>query len=162
MTLMKRETGTADFDVDRLIARLTEQREMYRQLTSLSERQRCLIAEGETEQLLAVLGERQRLIDRLTRLGRELKPLQQQWAELRPRMNARQGEQVDGLLGEVNQLLRSIIAHDQADADALAARKQSAGQAMSGLKQRRSAGAAYAAAAAGGTGGQPRVEFTGE
>jgi hypothetical protein len=136
---------TMDRPDERVAALLTEQRDMYRQLSRLADQQRGLITGNETERLLAVLAERQRLVERLTATGRELKPLQANWSSVRDSLSPQQAGDVDALVGEVKALLTEILERDEADTALLSARKSETSQAMGTLQVSRRAGTAYAA-----------------
>ena len=129
-----------------LLAVLTEQRDLYAQLSGLAEHQRLLIAGDEPKRLLEVLSQRQKLVDRLGLLADRLRPWQPQWRELRARLSEADQRRVDELVSETNRLLSAILEKDEADVQLLAERKASTAKAITGLKRSRQAGVAYAAA----------------
>jgi hypothetical protein len=88
------------------------------------------------------------VIDRLESVTGRLRPYQQNWRMVRSRLNPEDGQRADQIVAEVNTLLKNILEKDAADAELLAARKSSIGQAMRSNKTARHAGAAYG-------GGQP-------
>lgn len=143
------ETSTTDRPEERIAMLLTEQRDLYRQLSRLADQQRGLITGDDPERLLAVLAERQRLIERLTAIGRELKPLQANWRHLRENLTAQQVDRIDALVNEVNALLSEILKRDEADTALLSARKSETSQAIGTVQAGRRAGSAYAAAGTG-------------
>lgn len=134
-------------DATELVALLSEQRDLYVRLGQLALGQRELITGDSPERLLGVLGERQRLIDRLEALNSRIRPYQANWRSVRAAMAPADGRRVDGLLAEVNTLLRGIIEKDAADAELLAARKSETARDMQAMKAARTAGAAYGGAA---------------
>ena len=128
---------------DDLMGLLSEQRELYRQLGQLACGQRALITGESPERLLGVLVQRQRVIDRLEGVTGRLRPYQQNWRTVRSNLSAEDGQRADQIVAEVNGLLKGILEKDAADAELLAARKSSVGQAMHSVKTARHAGAAY-------------------
>jgi hypothetical protein len=137
---------------ERVIALLREQRDLYRQLSMLADQQRGSITGNNPERLLGVLAERQRLVDRLSATGRELKPYQARWRELRESLSDRQAHEVDALVSEVNALLSEILRKDEADTALLSARKSETGRAIGTIQAGRQAGAAYGASAGASSG----------
>jgi hypothetical protein len=129
-----------------VLALLTQQRDLCRQLSGYAERQRPLVTGDRPEQLLAALGERQILLDQLGGVVERMRPYQRNWREVRTGMAAEEGRRADALLAEVNTLLGGILQQDEADAKLLSARKASTAREMGQLKQTRAAGAAYATA----------------
>lgn len=145
---------------ERVAVLLREQRDLYRQLSRLADQQRGMITGDDPERLLAVLAERQRLVDRLTGLGRELKPLQANWRQLREHLSAEQAGSIDALVTEVNALLSEILRKDEADTALLSARKCETGRAIDNVQAGRRAGTAYAAATAYASGDVSGVDWT--
>lgn len=157
MTTMPKTQETAD--AGELMGLLSEQCELYRQLGQLAGGQRALITGESPEQLLGVLVQRQRVIDRLESVTGRLRPYQQNWRSVRARLNPEDGRRADQIVAEVNALLKGILDKDAADAELLAARKSSIGQAMKSTKAARHAGAAYGGGqAASGS----RIDWMGE
>lgn len=136
---------TMDQAGERISALLNEQRDLYRQLVRLADRQRGMITGNQPERLLGILAERQHLIDRLTAAGKQLKPYQVHWQQVRESLTEEQARGIDGLVGEVNALLAEILRKDEADTALLSARKSETGRALQMVKTGRRAGAAYAA-----------------
>ena len=130
---------------DDVLALLTEQCGLCRQLSGLGDRQRSLITADQPEELLGVLAQRQRIIDRLGSLSQRMRPYQQDWARVRARLGQDDARRADELVSELNTHLAGILAGDKADADLLASRRLQTGSDMSRLKTTRIAGAAYAA-----------------
>ena len=129
-----------------LVALLTEQCELYRELSGLAEHQRSLIDGNQAERLLGVLGQRQTIIDRLSMLAERMRPYQRSWQTIRQGLSPDESRRVDHLVAQVNDYLSAILAQDKADVELLATRKGETATAMSQLKASRRAGAAYAAA----------------
>ncbi|MFP4144968.1 MAG: flagellar export chaperone FlgN [Phycisphaeraceae bacterium] len=129
-------------DAAGLIDKLSRQRDLYLQLKQLSDQQAGLIEEGQTEQLLSVLSQRQSLVDQLGGLTRQLAPLREAWPKLAGTLADDQRDRINGLLGEVELLLESIVQQDDRDRAKLSAAKQ---QVSSQLSQVSSAGQAVSA-----------------
>jgi len=138
------EESKAPHDPSRLIALLTEQRDLYLRLRELSEQQRHLITGDRPELLLNTLRERQTLVSALARLNEQLAPFRRNWEGLYSSLPAGPREQANALLQEINGLLRVILRTDQEDGALLAARKQAAGAQIGQLSDGRSANTAYA------------------
>jgi hypothetical protein len=130
-------------DSQRLIALLGEQRDLYQRLRQLSEQQRTLITGDRPELLLGILRDRQALVGALARLNEQLSPFRQNWDRMYADLAAEARDRVNGLLQEINRLLRVILRTDQEDTALLTARKQAAGQELAALNGGRSAHAAY-------------------
>ena len=114
----------------------------------LARRQR-LITGNRPEQLLTVLADRQTLLDELHQLAERMRPYQERWPDLRATLHQGKVDEIDRLLKEVNQLLRGILEKDKADAQLLAAQKQTTGAAIASCKAGRKAETAYATQAYG-------------
>ena len=143
-----------------LLVLLAEQCALCRELAGLGERQRSLIAADQAEELLQVLGRRQGIIERLGALSQRIRPYQQRWPQVRAGLSVEAGRRVDEMVSEVNSHLAGILEGDQADAELLASRRQTAGANVNRLKATRLAGAAYAASQQGS--GVSHVEWTDE
>ena len=150
MTQATRQAGCEP--AEDVLALLTEQCALCRQLSGLGDRQRSLIAANQPEELLEVLGQRQQIIDRLGNLSERIRPYQQDWARVRSHLDRDDGRRADELVSELNTHLAGILAGDKADAELLASRRLQTGLDMTRLKTTRIAGAAYAASQEG-----PRV-----
>lgn len=122
-----------------LVALLTQQRDLYRQLKLLSDEQATLITDGHTDRLLTLLAQRQRLVDTLTSLNRDL-------------VVARQGlgasdqgarDRVRLLMDEVDVLLQQIIEQDDRDRQSLQSAQQQVANQLKGVRQGGAALSAY-------------------
>lgn len=129
----------------RLIALLTQQRDLYRRLGDLSERQRTLIAGERPEMLLDILSARQRLVNELARINEQLGPTRREWeayyADLPDDVRRRAG----ALLDEINDALTRILRSDAEDGALLAARRASAAESLGQFSESAAANSAYAA-----------------
>jgi hypothetical protein len=143
------DTKREDLQLDgsQVAGLLTEQRDLYRQLSRLSVQQRSLITGNDPERLLTLLAERQQLIDRLQAVGDRLRPHQANWRRLRQEVNEDQGRRIDTLVAEINTLLAEILKQDEADTALLSARKGETQRAIGAISTGRQAGRAYTAAA---------------
>ena len=144
------------------LALLTEQRDLCRRLSGFAETQRSLITGDEPERLLTLLADRQQLLDRLSVVGTRLRPLQQNWREVRAGLSSSQAQAADALIAEVNQLLAGILHADETDAQLLSAKKNATAQSMREVGRGRQAGAAYAATGTAGGTAAARVDWTDE
>lgn len=127
----------------RLVALLTEQRDLYLRLRELSEQQRSLISSDRPEQLLNILRERQTLVGALARLNDQLAPFRRNWEGMYNSLPTDLRDQANNLLQEINGLLRLILRTDQEDSALLSARKQTVGDRIRDLADGQSANAAY-------------------
>lgn len=130
-------------EAQRLVGLLTQQRDLYRRLRELSEQQRTLITGDRPELLLNILRERQTLVGALARLNEELGPFRRDWERLYGGLSGEPREQANGLLKEINSLLRVILKTDQEDSALLSARKQTVGNELGALADGRSVNTAY-------------------
>jgi hypothetical protein len=146
--------NVANRDKGDVIALLTEQRDLYRQLQGLADRQRGFITGNQPERLLTILAERQQLIDRLQVVSHRLRPFRSHWRELREEMDPARGQEADGLVAEVDGLLANILKQDEADAALLSVRKSETQQRIGAVQAGRQVSRAYAASySAPSTGG---------
>lgn len=101
--------------VSAMLALLSGQRDLYRQLKSLSEQQAACIRDGSTERLLTLLSQRQSVIDDLSRSNAELGPYRDRWPNLADAAEPAQRQQIRELLSEIERLLREVIEQDDRD-----------------------------------------------
>lgn len=141
---------SAEADIGaQMISLLTQQCALYKRLAVLADTQHSLITGNRPEQLLTVLADRQTLLDELHQLAERMRPYQERWPNLRATLHRGKVDAIDRLLKEVNQLLRGILEKDKADAQLLAAQKQTTGAAIASCKAGRKAETAYATQAYG-------------
>lgn len=135
-------------DGARLIALLTEQRDLYGKLKDLAQRQRDILVSDRPERLLDVLGERQTIVGDLAKLNMSLAPYRQDWggtyADLEPTIR----DQANDLLQEINGMLQEILRSDREDSALLSARKQVIAGEIGNTSGARVAHAAYGQTAA--------------
>ena len=128
-------------DGRRLTELLTRQRDLYRELHELAHRQESLIASNDTDGLLSLLSSRQRLVDRLMGLDESLAPIRAQSEQILATMSPPQQDEVRALVGQVNELLKTILKRDESDTEALSLRrnriKQELHQAATGQQAHR-------------------------
>lgn len=133
----------SEFEPQFVLDLLRKQVRLYEALQSLASKQRDLVTHEDTAPLLALLAARQRLAGKLKELGDQMAPIRLQWSIVSENMNDGDRAEADRLLGEVRAHLRRLIEQDETDARMLSARKQRVGQAMSAVRQGRSAIQAY-------------------
>lgn len=133
-------------DDRQVLTALKEEAELCGHLAELREEQRTLIDAGEAECLLDVLARKQRTLDRIGQLEAELKPLRSEWDQRKHDFRATQRVAIGEAFREVRCLLEDLIAKENSDAEALAARKGAAAAEMETFGRRRQIHAAYGAA----------------
>ena len=146
-------------DATRIVALLTRQRDLYRQLRELSEKQRHTITGDRPELLLSILRDRQQLVNELARLNTEMGPLRRNWDAAYAALPEAERGQASELLQEINGLLRVILRTDQEDGALLAARKQAVAAEIAGLAGGQQVNTAYARQA--GTPVAPAADVSG-
>lgn len=127
-----------------LVSLLTQQRDMYLKLRELSEKQRSLISGDHPDQLLSILRERQTLVTSLAQLNERLAPFRRDWEGTYTQLPDDTKQEAQGLLQEINGLLRVILRTDQEDSALLSARKKIAGDDVRAAESGRVANVAYA------------------
>lgn len=138
-------------DEQQVLALLTRQRDLYRELKSLADRQRGVVTSSEPEALLTILAERQKVVNRISGLDGDMKAVRAAWPELSEAMPLPAREQADVLIREVQSLLADILAGDDQDAKLLSARKQSVRAESQTMAAAKRAHAAYGAATVTGS-----------
>ncbi|MGE3180326.1 MAG: hypothetical protein AB7N71_01750 [Phycisphaerae bacterium] len=138
------DVGTTGNEV---IALLTLQRDLYRRLSELARAQQSLITDNQPEILLKTLTERQSIINRLARLNEQLGPYRRTWERTYSNLRDDQRGLVNGLLDDINSMLRTILHRDQEDSQRLAARKQTAAAELREIQTHSTANTAYGAPA---------------
>lgn len=113
MTVKMQETPSQQAEA--LLALLTEQHDLYRQLHALSGQQAQCIRDGSTEQLLALLSQRQTVIDSITRSNTQVAPYREQWPSLRDTVDPSLRDRVHSTLDEIEQLLNQVVEQDERD-----------------------------------------------
>ncbi len=128
----------------RLLRIVEQQVEQFRELDQLSRDQAALIKEGRSDELLALLGSRQVIVDRITSSNGELEPFLASWDTLSEQLPAALRESVRARMRELEELVASIAARDQADQKALEERRGGVQNELASLSRNRSAVNAYA------------------
>ena len=153
-------THTAsNLDPTRLMALLSEQRDLYVKLRDLSDKQRSMIAGDRPELLLNILRDRQDLVTSLARLNDEVAPFRRNWDAMYSALPQAQRTQASELLQEINGLLRVILRADQEDGALLSARKQVVADEIADTTGGKDANTAYAKQ--GGTTGASSADVSG-
>lgn len=147
------------FDPNRLITLLSQQRDLYRQLGELSKKQRSMISGDRPELLLDILRDRQELVTALARLNEELGPFRRNWDTAYSALPEARRAQASEILLEINGLLRVILRTDQEDGELLSARKQAVAAQMADVSGGKVANTAYARQAAPAS--TPEADTTG-
>ena len=98
-----------------LIDLLTQQRDLYAQLSEFSGQQRQIIDAGQTEQLLAVLSQRQGIVAQLTHINQQITPLRQRMTAISEAAPPAVRQTLRDLVDQVQQMLQAIIEDDEAD-----------------------------------------------
>ena len=136
-----------EHDIPALVTLLTQQRDAYRQLSTLSDQQSDLIARGETEQLLTVLSQRQGLVDVVGQIHDKLAPYRQPWEQRSAALSDEQRPQVRQLLDEVETLLGYVLQQDDEARRQLEVAQKKIGSQLSEVARAGSALNAYKGAA---------------
>jgi len=131
-------------DGQRLTALLTRQRDLYRELYELANRQESLVVSNDTDGLLSLLSSRQRLVDRLMDLNESLVPMRAQSERILATMPPQQREEVRALVGQVNDLLGTILKRDESDTATLSQRRNRIQQELQQAATGQQANRAYA------------------
>lgn len=111
----------------RLLQLLSNQLALYRQLACLAKQQSLLVNNNDPQQLLEVLGTRQCLVDQLLAIGQQLTPVKERWRQCQNELPDEARGKAQLMLDEVGCVLTEIIASDERDSAALAARKEDIG-----------------------------------
>lgn len=129
-----------------LLKLLRRSRQYYEQLQRLAREQRALIQADDAEELLSLLAERQKVVRAIGRTHQELAPYQKEWDQLKERLPAEVRTEIQGLLGDLQDMLNGLLEHDRQDCAELVARKQQIADELSVAAKGRAASAAYAGA----------------
>jgi hypothetical protein len=130
-------------ECERVLTLLERQAKLYRELRGLANRQRPLITRGQTAPLLTLLADRQRLSAELGAVAAQLTPFRADWRQVRQRFSEAQRRRAEVLLGEVESVVRDLLAVDEADARLLSAQKATTRQAINDLQVGQQALTAY-------------------
>ncbi|MCA9312183.1 MAG: flagellar protein FlgN [Phycisphaerales bacterium] len=128
----------------RLLRILEQQVGQFQELDGMSREQAALISAGRSDELLSLLGARQVVVDRITRLNGELEPFLASWKSLADDLPAHLRDDVRGRMQELDELVRTIAARDDADQRALEQRRVGVQDELAALSRNRNAVAAYA------------------
>jgi hypothetical protein len=124
-------------------------RECCRALLALSTEQQALIAADDYSGLLALLAHKQQVLDALLNDRGEPGELRRAWQSARDRFPARMRQECEQTLAETEDLLRQLLASEQAAADLLTARRDATEQALAAVHRGGEAQAAYDAPLSG-------------
>ena len=129
---------------DELIALLSRQCDLYRELKVLSGRQRGLISGDRPDVLPEVLQQRPAHVRELAKLNQKLSSFRSDWEATMSALADDAKQRVTELLEQINALLSGIIETDKQDGTLLSARKQIVAAELSGLSGGRIANKCYA------------------
>ncbi len=127
----------------RLRRLLGEQKAIYDQLDTLSERQRELIASDDVPGLVEVLTRREALLESLSQLAEAVAPFRARWDEILERLSGSDRQAVGRLVNDLTESARRIADRDEADRQALEARRRIVSDELRSVSRGRSAMAAY-------------------
>jgi len=127
----------------RLRRLLGEQKSLYEQLDALSERQRELIATDDVGGLVDILTKRETLLQSLSESSDAIAPFRARWDDVLERLSSVDREAVGRLVNELTEAARTIADRDEADRQALDARRRVVSDELKSLSRGRSAMAAY-------------------
>ena len=140
MTGNERKTNPGGEDLLELLGR---QVNTYGELQTLADKQRMLVKAEDTAPLMTLLAERQRLTQELQQLGERMAPWRQNWATWRETLRPQQRASAEGMIREVNDRLRRLLASDEQDMRMLSLRRQRVGQLISEARCGRAALTGY-------------------
>jgi hypothetical protein len=127
----------------RVLSLLQAQATLYAELEACAIRQRALIEQDDVKPLLTLLGDRRRITDTLTEVSEKLRPVRKQWDEFRASLTPGERDQVERLLGEVEERVRRLMDQDETDTRLLAAKKQFTARALGAVHAKSQAISAY-------------------
>lgn len=117
---------------------LSQQLELYQELSRLTQEQKWLIQADEVEAMVAVLNQRRKIIDQLNITCTQLAPLRQRWEQGLPAVDPATREQVQAIVAQVQQLVAQIVKQDEEGRRALEiARNEKAKQLRHTVKSNR-------------------------
>ena len=131
------------FDPAQAFSALEAERGIYAQILELSRRGRELAAAGRGEDLLAVIAEKGRLSERAATAGEGSRELKSGWDRISGSLSASDRERGRGLIAEVRELLRQIIAEDDECQKLLSGKRDGKLEEMLRLQQGRRLNQAY-------------------
>jgi flagellar biosynthesis/type III secretory pathway chaperone len=127
----------------RLRRLLTEQEELYESLERLAKGQSALIADGDAPGLLSILAERQTVLTALQRSNDEMAPFRERWNDLMQELpDAERGTLADRV-ESIAMRIERIAASDEADREALTARRVEVSDRLTDVTRSKSAVSAY-------------------
>jgi hypothetical protein len=126
-----------------LLELLRKQREVLARLKELADHQQSLVIDADPQPLLNLLAERQRLVDRLGQISGRLAPYRQQWPEFVASLPDDDRRRAEDILGEINDMLTSVLASDERDTQLLTSRRNMLAEEMSSTQTGQRATQAY-------------------
>lgn len=127
----------------RLRRLLTEQEVLYGSLERLAESQSSLIQGGDAPGLLAVLAERQTVLTELQRSNDEMEPFRARWSDLMARLPDGERQALADRVETIAHRIERITERDEADREALCARRVEVADRLSEVTRSKSAVSAY-------------------
>ncbi len=140
-------TVAEPLDPERLVALLSEQRDLYRRLRALGGRQRAQITGDRGDHLLNTLEERSVLVSAVAERSQILGPYLRDWDSVYASLPDGLRTLAAALLQEVTGLVGTILSSDREDEALLVARKQALAEDLREVTDGRAAHAAYGAQA---------------
>lgn len=139
------DTDFADARVwaPRLRRLLAEQEELYGALEQLAESQSSLIQGGDASGLLSVLAERQTILTELQRSNDEMEPFRARWSELMGRLPDDDRAALADRVESIAHRIERISQRDEADREALSARRAEVADRLNDVTRSKSAVNAY-------------------
>ncbi len=131
-----------------MLGLLRRQATLYDRLETLAQQQHGLLASADAQPLLKVLAQRQRLTGELQALGVQMKPLRDDWEQVRTALPATERAEAERLVNDARLRLSRLLAADEEDAQRLRIHKQNVGESLRGLRTSQHAINAYRTQAA--------------
>ena len=91
---------------------LERQREIYQVIVEINHRQGEVLSAGQTEEILQLARKKEEELARIETIEAELAELKQQWPELREQLPKPLRDGIEGELGLVHEVLRTLIEQE--------------------------------------------------
>lgn len=119
------------------------QKSLYESLLVISTLQHELLSRGENEGMIEAVQEKGRLIEQIQAIETELTEARAKWPEIRTEMTSPLREELEGIVGQVRELIESILEKDRESEVLLKHWMGEMAARMKQLRQGRSAASAY-------------------
>jgi len=119
------------------------QKSLYEALLVISTLQHELLSRGENEGMIEAVQEKGRLIEQIQAIETELTEARAKWPEIRTEMTSPLREELEGIVGQVRELIESILEKDRESEVLLKHWMGEMAARMKQLRQGRSAASAY-------------------